>query len=335
MPKAIVVHQSGGPGGAALRGRARFSSRSRRGARPSHRDRRQLHRRLLPARHLQDAAVPVRPGAGGRGRRRGGRAGCHGGRGRGSRRLREPAGVVRRGAAGAGGAPAEAAARDRRQDRRRHDAQGADGRISAASLRARHPRRHDPVSRGGRRRRIDRLPVGETSRPAGDRHGGGPPEGGTGGGARLRPRHRLRQGRHRRAREGADRRGRRERGVRRRRQTDLRRVARLPGDARDAGAVRPGVGNGAALRSGSAGQGIAVPRAPGARPLRRGARRAGHRRDAAVRGRWHRGGEGRRRDRATRCGTQPRRIATSRRGRPPDRRCSFPERVLEPPPRFR
>ena len=34
--------------------------------------------------------------------------------------------------------------------------------------------RHDPVSRRGGRRRQHRLPVGRAPRPAGDRHGGGP-----------------------------------------------------------------------------------------------------------------------------------------------------------------
>ena len=109
----------------------------------------------------------------------------------------------------------------------------------------------DPFSR--RRRGVGSIACqwAKAPRPARDRHGGRPDEGGAGGGARLRPRHRLRQGRRRRAREGADRRRRGERGVRRRRQADVRCVARLPGDARDAGAVRPGVRDGAALRSGS------------------------------------------------------------------------------------
>ena len=48
-------------------------------------------------------------------------------------------------------------------------AEGADGGISAASHLCGEAGRHDPLSRGRRRRRPDRRPVGETSRRHGDR----------------------------------------------------------------------------------------------------------------------------------------------------------------------
>ncbi len=121
-------------------------------------------------------------------------------------------------------------------------------------------------------------------------------------------------------------------GVRLRRQGDVRRLARLPGAARDAGAVRPVVGRRAADRSGAAGAPrVAVRHAPVVLPLRGDARRAGPVGGAPVRS----GGGGARcgstSGRPTRCATRRRRTAISRGARRPVRPCS----CLERPTRFR
>jgi hypothetical protein len=83
----------------------------------------------------------------------------------------------------------------------------------------------------------------------------------------------------------ADRRPGRAGGLRRRRQGHLRRLARLPGPARPAGGLRQRLGCRASARHPLAQQqGLALPDAPHARPLRRHPRDPARRRRRAVRG---------------------------------------------------
>ena len=73
--------------------------------------------------------------------------------------------------------------------------------------------RHDPVPCRGRRRRADRLPVGQAAGGDGDRHGRQSRQGGAGAGAWLRPRHPLQGRGFRRPRQGDHRRQGRARGL--------------------------------------------------------------------------------------------------------------------------
>ena len=133
--------------------------------------------------------------------------GRHRGRRRRSRRLRRPAGLVRRGADRAGRAPREAAAGDRRQDGGRDDAQGDDGGVSPACA-ARASARGDTILFHAAAGGVGSIAC-QWAKHLGLRvigTAGGPDKAARARGARLRPRHRLRQGRRRRAREGADRR---------------------------------------------------------------------------------------------------------------------------------
>ena len=70
---AIRIHELGGPEVLRFEEVAEPGPGAGRGARPADRDRRQLHRRLLPDRPLQAAGAAVHARAGGGGRRRGGR----------------------------------------------------------------------------------------------------------------------------------------------------------------------------------------------------------------------------------------------------------------------
>ena len=144
-----------------------------------------------------------------------------------------------RSAADPGRSSAETARRHRRQDRRRHDAEGPDDAIPDPPDLSRQSRRHHPAACRGRRRRPDPRPMGEASRRHRDRHRRQRREGKTRQGPWLRPHHRLyargfRQARRRdhRRQEGAG-------GLRLRRQGHLPEIARLPGAARRRRTVRP------------------------------------------------------------------------------------------------
>ena len=110
--------------------------------------------------------------------------------------------------------PGRAAGAVARRHRRPHGggdhAQGDVGAISPVARRTGQARRHHPVSRGRRRRRAARLPVGQAPGRQRDRHRQHPREGAPGVRERLRARHQLRQGELRasRARDHPRRRGR-------------------------------------------------------------------------------------------------------------------------------
>ena len=101
--------------------------------------------------------------------------------------------------------------------------------------------RHDPAARGGRRRRPDRLAVGEAARPHRDRHGLDRGEGRGRARPRLRPRDPLRPRGRREARARAHRRRRRLGRVRQRRQGHLRGLARFAEAPRPARLRRHGL----------------------------------------------------------------------------------------------
>ena len=104
MPRAIRIHETGGPGGDAARGRGCREARRRRSAGPAHGHRREFHRRLRPQWVVSAEDHARRPRA--RGRRCRHRAGQEGARfsRRRSRRVRAAtAGFVLRAAQCAGG----------------------------------------------------------------------------------------------------------------------------------------------------------------------------------------------------------------------------------------
>ena len=74
----------------------------------------------------------------------------------------------------------------RRRDGGRADAQGHDRRISPAPYASCEARRCSPGARSRRRRRAASMPVGESARRAGDRHGVERSQGGFGARERLR-----------------------------------------------------------------------------------------------------------------------------------------------------
>ena len=172
--RAVRIQAPGGPEALELAEVTVGEPGPGRNPHPPPRLRRQLHRRL-PSHRPVPAAAAARARHGRRRHRRGGRRRRHAPEGRRPRRLREPAaGRLRHGARHAGEVRRQAARRDRLRDRRRDDAQGPDravpaaqdaaaGRSAGGRLRA--------VPCRGRRRRPDRVPVGEGARPAADRHG--------------------------------------------------------------------------------------------------------------------------------------------------------------------
>ena len=102
----------------------------------------------------------------------------------------------------------------RLQDRRRHDAAGHDGALSAArDLQGRQGHDH-AAARGRRRHRPDRLPVGAAPGRHHHRHGQHRREGGARQGVRLHARHQLQDRRLREAHQGADQRPGRRCGLR-------------------------------------------------------------------------------------------------------------------------
>ena len=191
-----------GTRGHVLRGRGGRAAGTGRGAAAAHGRRGQLHRHLLPQRALPGERSPVR--ARQRRRRRGGRGrgGGHRGQARRPRRLRHRPRQLLGGAHHPGAGAGEDPGRHLRRDRRRHDAEGHDLAVSPAPHLQGEARGHDPVPCGGRRRRADRLPLGEASRRHRDRHRRLRGEGEARQGQRLRSRHPVPEGGFRRPREG-------------------------------------------------------------------------------------------------------------------------------------
>ena len=228
MTKAIQITAVRRPRGDAPRRPAGRRARPGRDPHPPPRLRPELHRRLPAHRPVREPAA-ADAGHGGRRRRRGGGRGRHAPEGRRPRRLRQqPAGQLQRGARDAGQDGVQAARRHRLRHRRRHDAQGPDGAVPAeedAAGRGPAAGRLRAVPRRGRRRRPDRLPVGQGAGAAADRHRRQRRQCAAGARARRGACHRLQQGGLRRARQGHHRRQGRQGGLRLGRQGHLRQAA--------------------------------------------------------------------------------------------------------------
>ena len=116
-------------------------------------------------------AVAERPRRRGCGRGRGSRLRRHRSQARRPRRLwRRADRRLCRGAADPGRSPAQTARQHRRQDRRGHDAEGADGAISDPPDLSHQGRRDHPAACRGGRRRPDPGAMGQASRRHRDRH---------------------------------------------------------------------------------------------------------------------------------------------------------------------
>ena len=170
MAKAIRFHETGGPEVLKLENGRGRRARPGPGARAPHLRRGQLHRHLLPHRPLSAAAAQrARLGRGRRGR--GGRPGRHRHPRRRPRRLSARAAGRLFGRARDAGRRADPAARRRLGPHRRDaDDEGHDGAVPVPAGLSAQGRRDDPLPRGRRRRRPDRLPVGAGARRHHDRH---------------------------------------------------------------------------------------------------------------------------------------------------------------------
>ena len=213
MVKAIVVREYGGAGSNEVGGRDDRRAGAGRGAGEARGDRDQLRRRLQSHRPLQDPAALYarRRGCRHRGLRWPRHHACETRR---PGRLFRAARLLRRGAHPAGRPADQDTRRDRLQDRRGDDAEGADGAVSPAPDLPGEEGRHDPLPRSRRRRRVDRRPVGEPSRRDRHRHRRVGGEGEARQGARLPSRHQLQDGELRRARRRDHRRQEMRRGLR-------------------------------------------------------------------------------------------------------------------------
>ena len=233
MPHAIRIHAPAVPKSCAGR-RSPSAIRARRGARPPHGRRRQLHRHLSSQRPLQAAAAVAASASEAAGvveavgpRRRLGEAG------RSRRLLRRPARLVQRSARDAGRAAGQAA--------RRHLRIASAATLMLKGLTVQYLFRQTYKLKAGDTILFHaaaggvgphRLPVGARARRDDDRHRRVGREGGAREGERLHAHDRLHARELRRAREGADRRQGRAGGLRRRRQGHVSGVARLPVAAR-------------------------------------------------------------------------------------------------------
>ena len=229
-------------------------------------------------------------------------------------------GRLRRGARDAGRPPRQAPRQHRLQDRRRHDAAGHDGALSAARDLQGRQGHHDAAARRRRRHRPHRLPVGAAPGRHHHRHGQLGRQGQARQGGRLHPRHQLQDRGLREAHQGAHRRPGRRCRLRRRRQGHLPRLARLPQAARPVGELRQRLRRRHQLRyPGAVGEGLALRHAADARHLHRQAGGPARQRQRAVR----RGRQGHRQDQRqphlSAEGCRPGARATSRPARPPAR----------------
>ncbi len=171
MVAAVRVHKTGGPEVLTYEDVRGAGAGTRPDQDQEPRLRRQFHRHLFPHGHVSLArrlAVRLRQRGGGRSHRGRARRDRH--QGRRPRRLYVGARGLCGRAHAAGRPGGEAPGQDQLRAGRRHDAQGHDGAISAAAdlqgaegRQRAHPRRR-------RRRRADRLPMGEPSRRQRHRH---------------------------------------------------------------------------------------------------------------------------------------------------------------------